>query len=87
MSKYDALFDGTLRKYPHWKLHLTLQEGATPVHHKAFPVSHAHTEVFKKELQHLVKIGVLEQAGPTEWAATTFIVPKKDSRVNWVSKF
>jgi hypothetical protein len=78
LSKYDKLFDVTLGKYSHRKLHLTLQEDAVPVHHKAFPAPHAHTEVFKKELQHLVKIGVLKQIGPTEWAVPTFIVPKKD---------
>jgi hypothetical protein len=88
LSKYETLFDGTLGRYPHCKLHLTLQEGATPVHHKAFPVPHAHTKVFKKELKHLVKIAVLEQIRPTKWAAPTFIVPKKDGQeARWVSDF
>jgi hypothetical protein len=87
LCKYDTLFDGTLGKYPHQKLHLTVQEVATPVHHKAFLVPHAHTKVFKKELQHLVNISVLEQVGPTKWATPTFTAPKKDGQVHWVSVF
>jgi hypothetical protein len=48
LSKDDTLFDGTLGQYPHKKLHLQLKEGAVSVHHKASPIAHAHTEVFKK---------------------------------------
>jgi hypothetical protein len=54
LLKYNKLFEGTLGMYPHHKLHLTLQKGAIPVHHKAFRVPHIHTEVFKKVLQHLM---------------------------------
>ena len=43
-------------------------------------------EAFKHELEHLCRIGVLERCGASEWALT-FIIPKMDGRVHWVSDF
>jgi hypothetical protein len=43
------------------------------------PCSNSH------EYQNLVNDGVLEPVGATEHAYPTFIVPKKDGRVRWVS--
>jgi hypothetical protein len=44
-------------------------------------------EAFKNELQHLVEIGVQSKCEASEWVAPTFVVPKKDGRVHWVSDF
>ena len=85
--KYTRLFDGTLGVYPHKKMHLVLIDNVEPIQRRPYPVPHAHRKIFKDKLDHLVRIGVLERAGSSEWAAPTFITPKKDGRVRWVSDF
>ena len=42
---------------------------------------------FKKELDRLVEIGVLEKQGRSAWQSGTFIIPKKDKHVCWISDF
>eukprot|EP00957_Ditylum_brightwellii_P092895 7072755-Ditylum_brightwellii.AAC.1 len=57
------------------------------MHSRAYSVPKAHEAAFKRELQHLVEIGVLKPCGSTQWAAGTFTIPKKDRRVCWISDF
>ena len=54
---------------------------------RAYPIPHAHLKVFKDKLDWLVLIGVLEQSSHSEWISPTFIIPKKDDCVRWISDF
>ncbi|CAJ1938503.1 unnamed protein product [Cylindrotheca closterium] len=85
LKNTDEIFDGQLGHYKHEKVHLELIENAQPVFSKAYSVPKQHEPAFLKELKHLQEIGVLERTGPSEWASPTFIIPKKDGRVRWIS--
>ena len=62
-KKHESLFDDTLDMYPHKQFHIKLEPVHTPVHARAYPVPNVHSEVFRRELNHLVKLGVLEPQG------------------------
>ena len=53
-------------------------DNAVPSCTWAYPVTRAHMEVFKEELDCLVKIGVLKPTKHSKWIAGTFIIPQKD---------
>ena len=85
LRKHQQMFDGTLGIYPHKKFHIDIDPDAKPVYSRPYPVPRIHYNTFKKELDHLVKIGVLVIQNESEWASPTFIIPKKDGRVRWIS--
>lgn len=85
LAKFPKLFNGELRTYPHRKIHIDLVDGAKPYASRPYPVPKHHEKVFKEELQRLCDIGVLEKVGASQWLLPTFIIPKKDGRVRWVS--
>ena len=69
------------------QVHLEVDSNVLPTHSKAYSVPEIHKNAYLRELKHLVEIGVLRVCGPTEWAAPSFIIPKKDGRVRWLTDF
>ncbi len=59
VQENGKIFDGTLGVYPHKKVHIDIDENAKPVHSRPYPVPQTHLKTFKKELNHLVRIGIL----------------------------
>ena len=87
LQKFHKLFDGQLKTFKGPLVHLQLIDNPKPVRRRPYSVPTSHLTVFKAELQRLLKIGVIEKATRSEWIAGTFIVPKKDGRVRWITDF
>jgi hypothetical protein len=77
LHKHHRLFNAELKPYPGQNFHIDLEPDSKPFHAKPYKIPYVHQATSKKELDRLVKIGVLRHQGPTEWAAGTFIIPKK----------
>ena len=87
LLNYEELFDGTLGDWDTDPVDFELKPGAKPYHGKAFPVPHIHKETLKKEVDRLVELGVLVKQPNSEWGCPTFIIPKKNRTVRFVSDF
>ena len=87
LRKYESMFDGTLGDYTGSKYKIELQDGVKPYHAKPFPIPKVHEETLRKEVERLVQIGVLKRVNNSEWAAPTFIIPKKNGTVRFISDF
>ncbi len=58
-----------------------------PYHDRPYPILHKHTAVLMKESKRLCVIEVLEWQPSLRWVSSTFIIPKKTSTVDTISKF
>ncbi len=86
-KKYESLFDGTLGGWNTKLVLFQLKEGVSSYHGRAFPVPKIHKDTIMKEVERLCKLGVLERQPASEWALPSFIIPKKDKTVCFVSDF
>jgi hypothetical protein len=87
LTKYETLFDGTLGDWKIKPVSFKLKEGVSPYHGQAFPVPKVHKETIIKEVKRLCQLGVLERQPTSEWALPSFIIPKKDKTVSFLSDF
>ncbi len=60
LQRYEDLFDGTLGEWKGTDIKLEMQHDAKPYHAKPFPVPQIHEATMRKEVDRLVKLGVLE---------------------------
>ena len=87
MQKYESLFDGTLGKCTGTSYNIELTYNVKPYHVRPYAVPRAYEQKLKKELERRCKVGVLKRINHSEWAAPTFIIPKKDKTVRFISDF
>jgi hypothetical protein len=87
LSEFEELFDGTLGDWKTEPVELELREGEKPHSSRYYPMPRVHKQTFKKELLRLVEIGVLEEVRQSEWGSPTFIIPKKQGTVRFISDF
>jgi hypothetical protein len=69
LQENDKMFNETLGVYPHKKMHIDIDPNAKPVHSRPYPVPQIHLKTFKKELNHLDRIGILAAQQESEWAS------------------
>jgi hypothetical protein len=81
LKKHESLFDGSLGTWKGEDYNIELRHDATPYHARAFPIPRIHEQTLRHEVDRLCQLGVLKKVNRSEWAAPTFIIPKKDGTV------
>ena len=77
LKQNEPMFDGQLGEWNMEPVTLTLKPDAKPYHARAYTIPKIYWETVTKEIQQLVERGVLRRVNRSEWAAPSFIVPKK----------
>ena len=88
LQKFGELFDGTLGTWKTDPLDFELKEDTNPICSWTYPVTKVHEEIFKKEVERLVLLGVLLVSNDSEWGDPSFAQPKpKSNQVSFLSDF
>ena len=87
LNQFHNLIDGRLKTFKGPPVHLELIENPVPVRRRPYTILTSLLAVFKEELRPLISIAVIEKAQRSEWIAGTFIFPKKDGCIWWITDF
>ena len=79
------MFDGNLGKWHDKPYDIKLKPDAEPYHGKPFPVPRIHELTFKHELYRIEYLKIIKKVNRSQWGAPTFLIPKKDSTVRFIS--
>ena len=87
LHKYPQLFGGGLGTLNIAPVHLEIRPDAKAYHARAFPIPQALYATTRKEMDRLTGIGVFAKDNSSEWAAPTFVQPKKTGDVRILTDF
>ena len=84
----ETIFSCVLGVYHKEDVDIVLKDPAQkPIYKKAFLCANKDCPFFKRQIEQLVDLGVLERVTVSEWAFPSFMVPKKDGTARFVSNF
>ena len=87
LNKYPKLFQGGLGTFNTTPVDIELKPGEKPVNLKPFPVPVIRRKTFQKEIVRLVSVVILRRNTDSQWASPSFIIPKKDTSVRFLTDF
>ena len=87
LYKYEHLFDGSLGIWHNEPYNIELKSGPNLFIVGHFQFLKSTEATLKIELECLVKLGILKCINRSEWAVPTFIIPKKDGSIHFISDF
>ena len=87
LSQYPNMFEGEIGTLNIPPVHFELRPGSKPYSGRPFPIPKAYETLTKEECRRFCKVGIWEHTLDSEWAAPTFIVPKKTNDVRIVTDF
>jgi hypothetical protein len=87
LTKFQRLFKGQCGSYNGPPIQLELLPNLKPFYRKPFQIPQAYQEVTKAEINRLESLGLLTKVSSSEWAAPTFVIPKKNQTVRVITDF